>query len=234
MHKSSGNVSTIMFADHTNFFLSHSNIKEMFTKMNIELRKFDYWFKANKLSLNADKTKFTLFHKTSQSENLPLKLPNLIMNDVIIERKDSLNFLGILIDETLSWKNHIQVLESKLSRFIGLMYKSRSFLDLSSRKLLYFSFVHSHLSYANIAWVQPHLSKLAKLSSQQRHICKIIQFKNRRDSARPIMENLNILSVVNLNLYQVLIFMFEFTKKQLPLNFVDFFTSNKSSKYNLR
>ena len=48
----------------------------MFTKMNVGLRKFDHWFKANKLSLNADKTKFTLFHKTSQSENLPLKLPN--------------------------------------------------------------------------------------------------------------------------------------------------------------
>ena len=217
MYKCSASVSTIMFADDTNFFLSNSNIKEMFNSMNVELSKFNYWFKANKLSLNADKTKFTLFHKASQSENLPLKLPDLIMNDILIERKDSLNFLGILIDETLSWKNHIQVLESKLSRFIGLMYRSRSFLDPSSRKLLYFSFVHSHLSYANIVWGATHLSKLAKLSSQQRHICKIIQFKNRRDSAKPIMENLNILSVANLNFYQVLVFMFKFTNKQLPL-----------------
>ena len=49
--------------------------------MNQELNKFNTWFKANKLSLNAKKTKFTLFHKASQSENIPLKLPTLLIND---------------------------------------------------------------------------------------------------------------------------------------------------------
>ena len=101
MYKASNSISSIMFADDTNLFLSHNNVKDMFNLMNLELEKFNDWFKANKLSLNADKTKFTLFHKSSQSENLPLKLPKLIMNDVLIERKDSLKFLGVLIDETL-------------------------------------------------------------------------------------------------------------------------------------
>ena len=175
----------------------------MFNLMNVELERFNDWFKANKLSLNADKTKFTLFHKSSQSENLPLKLPKLIMNNIQIERKDSLKFLGVLIDETLSWKNHIKILESKLARAIGLLYKSRPFLDLNSRKLIYFSFVHSHLSYANLIWGSTHPSKLDKLASQQRHICKIIKFKNRHDSAIPVMENLKILNIFNLNLFQV-------------------------------
>ena len=234
MFKASNSISTIMFADDTNFFLSHTDIKEMFKVMNEELEKFNIWFKANKLSLNADKTKFTLFHKTSQSENLPLKLPKLIMNDTLIERKDSLKFLGVLIDETLSWKNHIKILESKLACVIGLLYRSRPFLDLNSRKLLYFSFIHSHLSYANIAWGSTHPTKLAKLASLQKHICKIIKFKKRLDSARPVMENLNILSIYNLNIYQVLVFMYKFNKKQLPSNFDDFFVSNNSSKYKLR
>ena len=74
MFKASYNISTIMFADDTNFFLSHRNIKELFTLMNTELEKFNVWFKANKLSLNAGKTKFTLFHNSSQMENLPQKL----------------------------------------------------------------------------------------------------------------------------------------------------------------
>ena len=234
MFKASQTISTIMFADDTNFFLSHNNVKEMFTLMNEELEKFNIWFKANKLSLNADKTKFTLFHKSSQSENLPLKLPELIMNNTVIERKDSLKFLGVLIDETLSWKNHIKILESKLACAIGLLYKSRPFLDLNSRKLFYFSFVHSHLSYANISWGATHPSKLEKLASLQRHICKMIKFKKRRDSAIPVMENLEILSINNLNIYQVLLFMFKFTKKELPSNFDDIFMLNKSSKYNLR
>ena len=74
MFKASNSISTIMFADDTNFFLSHKNIKEMFTKMNEELQKFNIWFKANKLSLNVDKTKFTLFHKASQSEKPSLEV----------------------------------------------------------------------------------------------------------------------------------------------------------------
>ena len=214
MFKASNSIST-MFADDTNLFISHNNVKEMFKIMNEELEKFNVWFKVNKLSLNADKTKFTLFHKSSQSENLPLKLPNLFMNNTNIERKESLKFLRVLIDETLSWKNHIKILESKLSCAIGLLYKSRPFLDLNSRKLLYFSFVHSYLSYANITWGATHPTKLEKLTSLQRRVCKIIKFKNRRDSAIPVMENLKILNVKNLNIFQVLIFMFKFTKKQL-------------------
>ena len=88
MYKASNLLSTIMLADDTIFFLSSNNIKSMFEIMNVELEKFNVWFKANKLSLNTDKTKFTLFHRSSQSDNLPLKLPKLFMNNITIERKN--------------------------------------------------------------------------------------------------------------------------------------------------
>ena len=136
------------------------------------------------------------------------------MNNTLIERKDSLTkFLGVLIDETLSWKSHIKLLESKLACAVGILYKSRPFLDLNSRKLLYFSFVHSHLSYANIVWGATHASKLEKLASLQRRAWKIIKFKKKCDSALPIMEDLKILSIEKLNRFQVLVFMYNFTKK---------------------
>ena len=60
-----------MFADDTNFFLTNKNIKQLFTKMNEELDKFNMWFEANKLSLNDKKTMVTLFHKASHSDNIP-------------------------------------------------------------------------------------------------------------------------------------------------------------------
>ena len=52
-----------MFADDTNLFCSHSNIKILFDTVNKELRKLNYWFHANKLSLTISKTKYTFFHK---------------------------------------------------------------------------------------------------------------------------------------------------------------------------
>ena len=102
-----------MFADDPNFFLSDKNVKNLFSRMNVELDKFNIWFKANKFSLNSDKTNFTLFHKTSLSDDLPLKLPQLTMNNESINRKVSLKFLGVLIDECLKWKEHIKVIETK-------------------------------------------------------------------------------------------------------------------------
>ena len=65
----------IMFADDANLFSPQSNIKVLFINVNLELNKISVWFKANKLSLNEGKTKYTFFHKFRQKGNIPLKLP---------------------------------------------------------------------------------------------------------------------------------------------------------------
>ena len=67
----------IMFADDTNLFFSHRNISTVFLTVNNELHKIGEWFKANRLSLNIKKTKYTFFHKNSVKDNIPLKLPGL-------------------------------------------------------------------------------------------------------------------------------------------------------------
>ena len=64
------------FADDTNLFYSHKNIKILFKNANDELEKLLQWFKANKVSLNKGKTNFTLFHKPRVKDNIPLQLPN--------------------------------------------------------------------------------------------------------------------------------------------------------------
>ena len=81
----------IMFADDTNLFLSHQNINTLFKLFNGDLKIIGDWFKANKVSLNNSKTKYTLFHKKSSKENLPLKLQALKIADDNIERKTAKN-----------------------------------------------------------------------------------------------------------------------------------------------
>ena len=61
----------IMFADDTNLFYSHKNIKTIFKTVNEELEKISTWLKLNKLSLNTNKTKFTFFHKPNERDNIP-------------------------------------------------------------------------------------------------------------------------------------------------------------------
>ena len=84
--------------------------------MNLELNKIAVWSKANKLSLNEGKTKYTFFHKFRQKDNIPLKLSVLAINGKVIEWTTLIKFLGILLNEHLSWKDQIPVVKNKVSK----------------------------------------------------------------------------------------------------------------------
>ena len=80
---------------NTNLFFSHKSIKDLFHTASLELSKV---FNANKLSLNKNKTKYTLFHKAREDGNLPLKLPSSFVRDREITRITSIKYLRSLID----------------------------------------------------------------------------------------------------------------------------------------
>ena len=142
---------TILFADDTNLFYSHNNVKELFRTMNAELSHLNDWFCANKLSLNTDKTKYVLFHKAKSKGNLPLVLPDLFINNVKIKSENSLKFLGVMIDENLTWKTYVELGENKISRSIGILFKASRSLNSKSLRSIYFALVHPYINYANIA-----------------------------------------------------------------------------------
>ena len=130
--------------------------KHFFETVNKELIHFSEWFKANKLSLNITKTKYTFFHKLSVADDKQLKLPNLIINKTHIKRETEMKFLGVILDENLTWKNHINVIlyKVKSQKTLAFYTKQKFLLSRKCLKDLYFSFIHSYLNYANIAWVQ--------------------------------------------------------------------------------
>ena len=101
-----------MFTDDTNLFYEHKDLKTLFSLVNQELQKINEWFDANKLSVNVGKTKYSLFHKSSRKDNLPLLLPRLLIKKYKMERVKSIKFLGVLLDENLSWKDHIKYIEN--------------------------------------------------------------------------------------------------------------------------
>ena len=64
------------------------------------------------------------------------------MDNIFIERENVTKFLGVLIDENLSWKQHINNVSTKISKSIGILYKSRGIVKQPLLKQLCFSFVH--------------------------------------------------------------------------------------------
>ena len=141
-----------MFVDDTNLFDSHKNIEGLFYTVNSELEKVSQWFKANKLSINIKKTKFTLFHKNSSKDDIPVKLPALMVDSNNIERKSSIKFLGIMLDEHIYWIDHVRTVENKIAKNIGLLYRVSEFLDEDSLKTIFlvyslFFYFHCYLFF---------------------------------------------------------------------------------------
>ena len=91
-----------MFADDTHFIYSGKDMDSLFNTENNELCNIGHWFNSYKLSLNADKTKFILFGKAKQRDNIPVVLLTLKINNILIKRVDHIKFMGVLFDENLT------------------------------------------------------------------------------------------------------------------------------------
>ena len=163
-----------MFADNTNLFSNHKDMKHLFTVVNNKLANIKDWFTANKLSLNVEKTKYSFFHKPSEKDDIPLYLPKPIMNNYEIQREESMKFLGALLDQHLTWKEHIKFTENKIAKNIGMLYKARPYLNKRALLFFYYSYIHSYLNYANTAWCSTNRTHLKELQSQKKHDIRII------------------------------------------------------------
>ena len=205
-----------MFADDTNLFLSGVNVGDLFSDVNCELNKISLWFKVNTLSLNLTKTKYSLFHPASKKRFLREPLPFPKMNNIVIERENVTRFLGVLINENFSWKQHINDVSTKISKSIGILYKSRGIVKQPLLKQLYFSFIHCHLNYANIAWASTYKSKLEGFYRHQKHAARIINFKDRFTDAQPLLHNMKALNIFQINLFHIIFFMFKDSSSYFP------------------
>ena len=209
----------IMFADDTNLFYTHSNIPKLFSTMIEELASINQWFTSNKLSLNAEKTKYSFFHKPSKKDDIFLMLPKLTISNHVIERQVFIKFLGVLLDENLNWKEHIKYTENKTVKNLRLLYKARHFLERNALMALYYSYIQTYMNYANIAWGSTCSTNLKKINSQKKHAIRIIFNKNKFAHTREIFKEQKILNIYQLNILSI-IFMYRVENKTAPSIFL--------------
>ena len=113
----------ILFTYDTNILYSHKDLSSKIDVVNEELEEVSNWFKANKLSVNASKTNFMILGTPKMTSTITQKDYNITLNDTLLERVKFTKFLGALIDECLTWKNHIDCISKTISRNIGVMNK---------------------------------------------------------------------------------------------------------------
>ena len=110
------------------------------------MEKVSQWFKANKLSINIKKTKFTLFHRNSFKDDIPVKLTALMIGSNNIERASSIKYLGVMLDQHIFGIDHVGTVKNKIAKNIVLPFRVSQFLNEDSLKTVYFSYIHFYLN----------------------------------------------------------------------------------------
>ena len=148
MHRCSNKLTFIHFADDSTIFMSGSDLERLCEEVSEELQKVDEWVRANRLSLNVEKTNFMLFIHSREDRNAVVVR---LGNKVIIQVK-LVKFLGIHIDDRSNYNDQTCVVSKKLSRVIGIMFKLSAFVPPYIIRIIYFSLFYSDLIYGITVW----------------------------------------------------------------------------------
>ena len=178
--------------------------------------------KANRLSPNLKKTQYMIFTgRKTTSEKIDIKIDH----QNISETKSS-KFLGVYIDNSLNWKKHICYIAGKISRGIGIILKSRKYLNEESLLTLYYCFIYPFLIYCNNVWGNTYKTNLSKLQILQNQVLRIITGSKPRCLVDPLYKNLGILNLSEINVYLTGMFMYKIYNQDVPHVFDDFFMYN--------
>ena len=109
--------------------------------------------------------------------------------------KSRVKFLGVFLDETLTWKPHISHVCEKISKSIGVIYRAHLYLLASTKLSLYYTLIYPYLSYCNTAWSSTYVSNLSRIFLLQKRIVRVLTNSNYRAHTAPLFSKLKILSI---------------------------------------
>ena len=125
-----------LFADDISIFYSHSDPNKLHSTLNDELRNFDVWLKCNKLSVNLQKTNYIIFKSRQKKLNYNLTL---FFGNQSLNRTNLTKFLGVYVDEHLTWKHHISFICKQISKSVGIIFRPRFYLSSKTKVTLYYA-----------------------------------------------------------------------------------------------
>ena len=153
---------------------------------------------------------------------------NLIINNVKIDIKEKTKFLGVIIDEHLSFQSHIKYIKGKVARGFGILYKCKPYFSRETMRTLYNSFIYPYFTYCIEVWGNACQSYLQPLVILQKRAIRMIVGARKMDHTLPLFYNLNLLQLKDIYIYCVQLFMYKYHHGRLPPVFFDFYVRNNS------
>ena len=206
-----------LFADDANIFYKGGDSNILQQQIEADLSRLGQWLCNNKLSINFEKCNFMYICSQQRKPYLP-RINVQILNRQI-RYTNCYKYLGVLIDEGLTFKQHITAVCKSLSPLIGVFARARHVLPRSVLRLVYFSLFNSKVQYCVETWGASAPSILRPLVVMQRKIMRILCFGGHREDTVPLFRSLNILTIPKLHQLKLAMLVFNELKGNACSNF---------------
>ena len=224
-----------MYADDTSTSCEVKLVHDITVKVIPDLIKLCDWLKSNKLSLNMIKTEFMIIGST---QNV-LKFGDLIairIDDQLIKRVAHVKYLGIVVDDRLTWKEHVSYISKKISRNLGAIKRSRQCITVDSTTALYRTLIEPYLRYCCNVWGSCGNALLHRLQTLQNRAVHVITNTSHENADHELLLNhLDLLSVEQIIQFDKLCVIYKMVNGLAATNTMDLFQpAEKAHRYETR
>ena len=183
-----------MYADDTSISFSSSSLEDIDQTLNSELSHLKQWLLGNKLSLNVLKSQALVVGSQPKIKKIVDKTVDqsqFFIGDSQVENLNQIKYLGVIIDRSLNWEEHINTLRTKVSQAIGFLKYARKFLPQNTLSKMYRGIVEPHFRYCCSVWGCCGATKLQTLQKLQNRAARIVTKSKFDTSAMTLIHSLN-------------------------------------------
>lgn len=203
-----------MFADDSTLYYAAPTCSEINQVLSCEISKLYNWIKTNKLVLNISKTVSIIFgSKYRLSDNPKI---NIQVNGQNVQQVKKVKLLGLWLDSTLSWSDHINKVVVKMGRAVAVVRKCAQFLKLQLFSRVVCTLVLCHLDYCSVVWSSASSSHLKKLQVAQNKAARLVLGCSSRTSVAEMHERLAWLVVKHRLFVNMLVYFHRIINIRIP------------------
>ena len=210
------NLSTpFLFADDGALFFEDC-CRISLINMKIELLTIIKWLCVNKLSFNASKTEFMIFDNQDQIDKLSV---NILDTIITIDECKVTKYLGLMLDNKLTFKHHIDHIKKKIAKRIGAMYRSSKLLPVKYRKMFANALMLPQFDYLDTIYCRASKTKLAELDLLYKKVAKIALGVPQIESSLTVYKDMKWLPLHLRRQLHLSSYMFRIMNDNCPTNF---------------
>ena len=184
-----------LFADDSTLSLKYRNLPMnlLADTINCELIKVNNWLLVNKIKVNVSKSKFIVFAYRNKPD-----YPSIQLGAESISATDQIKFLGLTLDQSLSFKPHINSVLNKLSKSIGVIYRLNQYLPSQTLLMLYYSLIYPYLNYGIESWYNVTTTMSEKVLILQKRAIRSVYKIPYKGSTKAYFKQHNILRLLEI------------------------------------